>query len=545
MTIINLLYATLPLLFSLILIAKTGSVYKPMLYSAFLGLAQYGLKIGLETIFSTSKPFSGFLLLTVANRSAVQATVAGFQLMKSTLMDKAPIVVAVFVLFIMVKLIIKSRALVYINMAADRFVKSRIHFLTVFLGLSVLFSIDDYLCCVGIAAVVAGIAERQSVSRERTAYMISQLSVAFCTLLPYSSWMPVVRSAVGAAVPLQAVTLLNLAAFYGVFIVIADVLSDSETQKNNQKTSALPDDFGLIIGVLIATATITAVSLVFTNIFTDGTWSVAVAGTAGCVVLITIGYLFKLVTPPIIKESIFEAFTDAVSLFKMLFFVWITKDICVELLGMSSLLKTVMENGNVPVFLIPAVVFTVSSGFAYMTGTSFGAFSLFIPLALELTENLGTGLRVAAAAAALSGSLQSVNRPGSDVINLTSDILKCDEKKLLELQKRSMFSTIPILFTAFSMIGICASYSTPAMHFVGILPILIYSFFHYLLIKSRKPVDAKEFLRWTIVHENNTTDNYYNKQLYTYHQKSIQLEVLYTPYLIGISHSSKNLSPAN
>ena len=204
----KLLYAVLPLLLGLILIMRTGDVNKSMLYGNFLGLVLYNVMVCIKALVSTEGSYSGLFLAQMVFESSYKTISECIRLFRGIILDKASIATAVFVLFVMVKLICGSNALQYIDQAAVRFVTSKVRFLTVFLVLSLLFSIDDYLCCVGVAAVTATITARHGISKEKAAYMICLLAVALCTLMPCSSWNPVIRSAIGSFVPVGGVLLM-------------------------------------------------------------------------------------------------------------------------------------------------------------------------------------------------------------------------------------------------------------------------------------------------------------------------------------------------
>lgn len=535
-----LIYAALPLLSGLVLIKKTDDVYKAMLYSSFLGLMLYSVKIFTKALFAERGSCSVPILGRMACDSSMQAVTEGFRLMKDIVISKISIAAAVFVLFLMVKLICNSCALDYINQAADRFVKSSGRFLAVFLGISLLFSIDDYLCCVGVGAVTAGIAARHGLSREKTAYVICLLSLAFCTMVPYSSWMPVIRSVIGTAVPAGPVFLMNLAALFGIFIVMAEVLSVQTPPTSKQRPAAtLPSDALKVFGLLTFSAAATAAVLITVNLTTDGSWSVAAAGTAGCIVLITCGISLGIVKPDILFPGLHDAFTDTVSLFKMLFFVWMVKDICIELLGLSGYLITAMESAGFPPYLIPGIVYLVSSGVAFLTGTSFGTFSLFIPLAVELLGNADNTLKAAAAAAALAGSLQSVNRPGSDVIRLTSGILHCDKKKLMAVQKQGALFEIPVLFIGFSAAGLCSDHGLTFMLFAGSVPLIISTMVYYLYLKKAGAEDR------TVPVHSAFRGVPYKRKYFTFYQKCRDFEMLYTVILLRIRQKALALYPVN
>ena len=536
---INLVFAASPLLFGLLLIMKTGNVNKSMLYSALLGSALYSVK-NCRTLITIEPEITAVLMIHAVCRSCLQTVSECLRLVRGIIIDKTAIFAAVFVLFLMVKLICSSCVLEYINRAAERHITSRWRFLAFIIGLSLLFSIDDYLCCVGVSAVSAGIAVKHNISREKAAYTVCLLALAFCTVLPHSSWNPVICAAINNSVPSASVLQMNLAAFFFLSITVAEVLASYDHKQGSlQKAGKLPGDARQVFGVLIATAASTASALVVVNHLTDGTWSVAAAGTAGCFVLVTAGVKCRFINMKIILSGLRGAAADTVSLFKMLFLVWMVKDICIEMLGLSTSLTETMTAAAFPPYMVPGIVYLVSAGFGLMTGTSFGAFSLFIPLATGLAGDSGECLRSAAEAAALAGSLQSVNRPGSDVIRLASGVLNCDEKNLMGLQKHFAALTNPILFISFSLAGLCAGLGAPAMFTAGMAPLIIISVILYAVRRGavREKYRAPGMAA--------TMGIPYGRKFRTFWQKCNDLEVLYAAFLIGIRQKARSLFPVN
>ena len=538
---LNLVYAALPLLFGLVLLKWVDDVGKTMLYSAFLGFVLYSIKNFSKVLVSNRRDVSGSVLWEALSHSSVQTVSKGILLLRNIVIDKVPIAVAVFVLFIMVKLVCSSCTLEYINRAADRFVRTRKEFLAVFFVLSLAFSIDDYLCCVGVCTVAAGIFARQGLTNEKAAYMTCLTAVALCTMLPYSTWMPVIRSAIGASVPSGNVILMNLAAVFFILIVMTETMSGkalSSTRK--QFIKALPADSGKVLGVLILSAAATASALITVNLLTDGTWAVAAGGAAGCLVLATAGIPIGMVGMKDIESGLREAFKDTLFLFRTLFFVWLVKDICIELLGLNRFLIAVMEAAKFPYFLIPSIIFLASSCFSFITGTSFGAFSLFIPLAVSLLGNSGVFLKTVGASAALAGSLQSVNRPGSDVIRLVSGVLKCDGKEIRRLQKYWLVRETPVLFVSFLVMGVCARGGIEIMFAAGMLPVLLCTFLYYKQ-QMKKAYAGNEFFK-----ELQTGRGIpYKVKYYTFYHKCKDLEALYAAILQGIRQKALALYPVN
>lgn len=535
---IHLAYSSFPLVFGLLLILKTHNVNKSMLNSMFLGFVLFSARTCIRALFAANLNITVSLIVQIVIRSGLVTVSECLQLIKGIIIDKAAIFVAVFVLFLMVKLICSSCTLEYINLMAERYVKSRWSLLALLFGLSFLFSIDDYLCCAGVSAVSAGITLKHGISKEKAAYMVCLLALSFCTVLPYSSWNPVICAAINHSVPSGNVLWMNLGAFFFLSITAAEVLASEAPEDSDQKkTWKLPDNAVKVFGVLIATAISAVTALIIVNHLTDGTWSVATAGTAGSLVLLVAGTKIGILGKKIVLSGLHEAAADTMSLFKMLFLVWMVKDISLEMLGLSSSLADAMKAASLPPCMVPGVVYLISAGFAFMTGTSFGAFSLFIPISAELVTDTGVKLQSLAAAAALAGSLQSVNRPGSDVIRLVSGVLCCDEKKLMGLQEHFAVLTNLILFASFILAGFCAQRGTLVMFTAGMAPLLVCSVTLYIARKGASGNGKMEFgVRAAMGIP-------YTRTFRTFRQRCEDLEILYAAFFLAIQQKARSLPP--
>lgn len=572
---IHLTYAVLPLVFSLVLIHKGVESYKAMLYSAFLGSALYGVKMfrrawAAKDAIPVLVPDNEILRKMIMENTVCEKMFGNIVvapvlrtaydtlcILFTILIDKVSIAAAVIILFSLVHTITDSGMVEYINRAARRFVTSRRRFLVVFLGLALVFAIDDYLVCTGLAAVIAGIAAGQGISREETAYMTCMLAVGFCTLVPYSSWTPVIREALKSDLPLSTVLGMNLAGIFTLMLVSAVILSGrtgtgagdrksagllAGVGKNQDRYETLTVDSGKVFGLLIACAAATAAALITVNVLTDGTWSVAAAGAAGCLVLMTGGMYLGLVSGEALMESIRKAWDDTLDLFRLLLCVWMVKDICIELLGLEDCLVRVMEASVIPACLLPAFIYLASAMFAYTTGTAFGAFALFIPLALSMLWNSGDCLRTAGAAAALAGSIQCVNRCGCDVIELTEKALHFDNEKMMKLQRKMMVLEVPVLMISFLASGICAGYGAGAMFFAGVCPLVCFSACYYVHLGNRLQKEKRvpgysgmpgitDRIQYRTV-EYAVYRKSYRKNFVTFHERAKELEDLYMIILI-------------
>lgn len=89
----------------------------------------------------------------------------------------------------------------------------------------------------------------------------------------------------------------------------------------------------------------------------------------------------------------------------VLTFAWMIGGL-ISQLGTGELLGAMVENSNLPVVLLPAVIFIVACIMALATGTSWGSFGILIPVAGEIIISLdATELLLPSVAAVLAGAV--------------------------------------------------------------------------------------------------------------------------------------------
>lgn len=125
-------------------------------------------------------------------------------------------------------------------------------------------------------------------------------------------------------------------------------------------------------------------------------------------------------------------------------------------LGTSSYIIKII-NGNIPVFLIPFLIFICGAFMSFATGSSWGTFAIMIPIALPLALTLGAPL-YASIGAVLSGGLFGDHcSPISDTTILSSTGAGCDLIDHVKTQTPYAILTAIISSIAYIIAGIVES----------------------------------------------------------------------------------------
>lgn len=94
-------------------------------------------------------------------------------------------------------------------------------------------------------------------------------------------------------------------------------------------------------------------------------------------------------------------------------------------MGTANYLVDIMD-GNVPAFLIPAILFVLGAVMSFANGTSWGTFAIMMPLAIPLAYHLDASIYVAIGAVVSGGIFGDHCSPISDSTILSSTGAGCD-----------------------------------------------------------------------------------------------------------------------
>jgi len=82
---------------------------------------------------------------------------------------------------------------------------------------------------------------------------------------------------------------------------------------------------------------------------------------------------------------------------------------------------------QIPQQLLPVLVYVLTATFAFLTGSAYGSFGLFIPIAVQLSSHmLNPHMTLLTVAAAISGSLFAAASFASETVQMTAQSTKSD-----------------------------------------------------------------------------------------------------------------------
>ena len=333
------------------------------------------------------------------------------------------ILVFLVMLGILVSMLNKAGGSAAFGKWASKHIKTRIGAQISVMILGVLIFVDDYFNCLTVGSVMRPVTDRHKVSRAKLSYIIDATAAPVCIIAPISSWAAAVTSSVpedsginGFAVFLQTIPYNLYAILTLVMVLLVTVLrvdfgpmkkhemnaiagdlfttpgrpyEGNEEEVINEKAHVL--DLILPVAVLIASC---IVAMVYTGGFFEGASFVdafaasdasvgLVLGGAVTLVFTFIYYMMRdVLSFEEFAKCIPEGFQPMIAPILILTMAW-TLSGMTNLLGAKYFVADLVANSaSAMQGFLPMIIFLVAAFLAFATGTSWGTFSILIPIVI-------------------------------------------------------------------------------------------------------------------------------------------------------------------
>lgn len=333
------------------------------------------------------------------------------------------ILVFLVMLGILVSMLNKAGGSAAFGKWASKHIKTRIGAQISVMVLGVLIFVDDYFNCLTVGSVMRPVTDRHKVSRAKLSYIIDATAAPVCIIAPISSWAAAVTSSVpedsginGFAVFLQTIPYNLYAILTLVMVLLVTVLrvdfgpmkkhemnaiagdlfttpgrpyEGNEEEVINEKAHVL--DLILPVAVLIASCIVT---MVYTGGFFEGASFVdafaasdasvgLVLGGAVTLVFTFIYYMMRdVLSFEEFAKCIPEGFQSMIAPILILTMAW-TLSGMTNLLGAKYFVADLVANSaSAMQGFLPMIIFLVAAFLAFATGTSWGTFSILIPIVI-------------------------------------------------------------------------------------------------------------------------------------------------------------------
>ncbi len=376
--------------------------------------------------------------------------------------------------------------------AFGRWASTHIHsragaqFATLLLG--VMIFVDDYFNCLTVGSVMRPVTDRQKVSRAKLAYLIDSTAAPICIIAPVSSWAAAVTSSVPEGSGINGFTMFLRTIPYNYYAVLTVVMSlfliftgaefgPMKLNEDNAKNGDLftttdrpygddvddgSDTNGHVIDLLAPVLVLIAAcifGMVYTGGFFEGVDFITAFAdcnaSAGLVLGSSIALLFTFVFYRVRSVMTFqdfaacipEGFKAMVSPMLILSLAW-TLSGMTGLLGAKYYVANLLGNSAAALqYLLPFIIFLVAVFLAFATGTSWGTFSILIPIVCQAFPD--GEMLVVSIAACLSGAVCGDHcSPISDTTIMASAGAHCSHVSHVSTQ-------LPYAITAAACSAVC------------------------------------------------------------------------------------------
>ena len=366
--------------------------------------------------------------------------------MVSKLSDSSNVGILVFLVMlgILVALMNKAGG----SAAFGRWASTHIHtragaqFATLLLG--ILIFVDDYFNCLTVGSVMRPVTDRQKVSRAKLAYLIDATAAPICIIAPVSSWAAAVTSSVPEGSGINGFTMFLRTIPYNYYAILTMVMSlflifsglDYSPMKKHEDNALLGDLFttddrpygddvddgsdtrGHVVD-LIAPVLVLIAACIFGMVYTGGFFegvdfvtafancSASMGLVMGSAIALMFTFVFYRVRGVMTFQDfaacIPEGFKAMVSPMLILTLAW-TLSGMTGLLGAKYYVASLLSGSAAALqYLLPIIIFVVAVFLAFATGTSWGTFSILVPIVCHAFPD--GEMLVVSIAACLSGAV--------------------------------------------------------------------------------------------------------------------------------------------
>ncbi len=387
------------------------------------------------------------------------------------------------------------------------------------LGLGILIFVDDYFNCLTVGSVMRPITDKYKISRAKLAYIIDATAAPVCIISPISSWAAAVTGVVeGAngleifikAIPYNLYAILTIIAV--ILIIVMDInfgpMKEHEIMAENGDLfggKAMKDEEkinisskGKVIDLVLPVISLIVFCVLgmiysggffdsssenfknFVNAFANSDASIGLV--LGSSVAIFVTFVFYMVRGVLefneIMESFPEGFKAMVPAVLILIFAWTLSGVT-NLLGADVFVAGILAGSAKSLnYFLPAVLFMVSFGLAFSTGTSWGTFGVLLPIIVPIFP-ADSEILIITISSCLAGAVCGDHcSPISDTTIMASAGAKCNHMNHVTTQIPYVLVVALISFVGYILAGFIQS--------VIVLPISILVLILVLVLIKKK-----------------------------------------------------------
>ena len=500
-------FALLPPVIAIGLALITKEVYTSLLAGIIAGgllYSNFNLELMLNTIFYQGE---------------------GGMVMKLSDSWNVGILVFLVMLGILVALLNKAGGSAAFGEWTTKHIKTRVGAQIAVIALGVIIFVDDYFNCLTVGSVMRPVTDRHQVSRAKLAYIIDATAAPVCIIAPISSWAAAVTSSVpeeaginGFSVFIQTIpynlyAILTLCMLLAVTILKVDFGPMKKHEMNAFKgdlfttpgrpyesdEEAISNDKAHVMDLVLPVAVLIVsciVAMIYTGGFFDGASFVdAFADSDASVGLVlggSVALVFTFIYFMMRDVLSFKEFTDCIPEgFKAMVAPILILSMAWTLSGMTNLLgakifvaELVAGSALSMQGFLPMIIFLVAAFLAFATGTSWGTFSILIPIVIGVFPE--GQMMVISIASCLAGAVCGDHcSPISDTTIMASAGAHCEHVNHVATQLPYVLLVAAVCMVGYFLIGVFRAVGLASIAWLA-LPICIIILLAILLIIRAK-----------------------------------------------------------
>ncbi len=313
--------------------------------------------------------------------------------------------------------------------------------------IGIVIFIESSITSLIAGAVARPLADKYGASREKLAYVCDSTSAPVCSLIPLNAWgallIGLITTQIDAgtingnaveifiwSIPFNFYAIITL--LFVLFIIFTDKdfstmkVAEENAQPQSTNFSKEQGNLWYMVLPLLVLIIMMPIGLYFSgngNIL-EGSGSTAVFFAV--VTSLFFSYFYYLFNKIMDTETWFENFYAGISdmiPIGIVLILALSIGHITQLLGTGQYLASILTGTLAPA-VIPAFIFILSGIIAFSTGTSWGTFSIMVPIAIAFSGNSHLSLTIAAA---ISGGIFGDHcSPISDTTIISSMATKCN-----------------------------------------------------------------------------------------------------------------------
>lgn len=394
-------------------------------------------------------------------------------LMSNKLSGNIPIVIFLCFLGALVVVITKAGGSRAYGQWASTKIKSRVGAQLATSALGALIFIDDYFNCLTVGTVMRPVTDKHRISHAKLAYIIDATAAPICIIAPVSSWAASVISQMGdtglngmhsfmQSIPFNLYAILTIVMVVVLSIRQLDfgpmekfeemamkhgdldysqsaISSSSNSEMENLEISPKGTVWDLVIPI-VALIIFSILSMLYVGGYfaggmtiaegfgnTDAGPALALSSFGALIVAFLLFIPRKIISFRAFMEGIGEGVKSMTGAIIILTLAWTISGVCRDLLSTGEYVSTMVAQSDMPVMLIPAIIFVVAGFLSFSMGTSWGTFGILIPIIADICNKVAPHLTIIALAATLAGSVFGDHcSPISDTTILSSTGATCN-----------------------------------------------------------------------------------------------------------------------